>query len=79
MKCIICTDALYLKPRNISVDIVLDIFSGVSNFFLLRRFIDPVESVKRKVSVYFAQTSALLEELLGSTDQLLQVAKIPKQ
>ena len=30
-------------------------------------------------SVYSAQTSALLEELLGSTDQLLQVTKIPKQ
>ena len=35
--------------------------------------------MERKVSVYSAQTSALLEELLGSTDQLLQVTKIPKQ
>ena len=46
---------------------------------LIKIFIDPVDSVERKVSVYSAQTSALLEELLGSTDQLLQVTKIPKQ
>ena len=70
MKCITCTSALHPSPRNVSVKLVLEFYSGVS---IHRRFIDPADSVKRKVSVYFAQTSALLEELLGSTDQLLQV------